>query len=187
MGKAILIKDKREEVFDKAQATAKGRKLLTTIETFKQSYVDIVELCGTIRELATEAGFNYEELNMLGAIVFDQVALSAYYKRKAWNILNPKIIKVDFEKLARKTFFNDPSDKIDDKVLYEGDYDVFVPYEILSPKNVIHMAKGEKGWYLRIRNGRPNNARLDTEDDWVNPEEWEISADLERKQIEAMI
>ena len=186
MGKPVLIKDKKQEVFDKAQSTSKGRELLESIEVFKGSWVNVIELCGKIRELAIEADFTIDELNMLAAIVFDKVDLNVYYKRKAKAILNPTIKEFDFTKLS-KNIFDSPMKALSDKVMYEGDFVVFVPYEVLSSRNIIHMAKGDLGWYLRIRNGKPDNARLDTENDWINAEEFEIDPNLERKQLEAAI
>jgi len=186
MGKPVLVKDKKQEVFDKAQSTSKGRELLGIIEEFKVSWVSVIELCGKIRELAIEADFSIDELNMLAAIVFDKVDLNVYYKKKAKAILNPTIKEFDFTKLT-KNVFDGSMKALSDKVMYEGDFIVFVPYEILTPKNVIHMAKGNSGWYLRIRNGKPDNAKLDTEDEWINAEEFEIDPNLERKQLEEAI
>lgn len=186
MGKPVLIKDKKQEVFDKAQSTSKGRDLLASIEEFKGRWIDVVELCGKIRELAIEADFSIDELNMLAAIVFDKVDLNVYYKRKAKAILNPTIKEFDFTKLTRNVFDNSMK-ALSDKVMYEGDFVLPVPYDVLSPKNIIHMAKGEQCWYIRIRNGKVNNARLDTEDEWINAEEFEIDPNLERRQLEAAI
>jgi hypothetical protein len=187
MGKPVLIKDKKQEVFDKAQSTLKGRKLLTTLEDAKDNYENYLKSCDKVRELAIEADFTIEETNLLALMVLEKANFSTYYKRKAISILNPPSKIPDYSKLANKALLSDPMKALDDKTLYEGDYELFIPYTILNKRIITHMARGNEGWYLRIRNGKPQNAKNDIDGDWMILEDYEVEADLERKELEAAI
>lgn len=187
MGKPVLIKDKKQEVFDRAQSTASGRKLIKKIELWKDNVNDIIELADEIRELAKEADLSVEDTKILAVIVFDKVPWSNYYKRKAMDIFNPRIKEPNYNKLAMKALMHDPMKSLSDKQLYEGDYELFIPYTAINKRQIMHMAKGNEGWYLRIRNGKPQNVKNDLDEEWMILENYEIEADLTRKELESMI
>ncbi len=174
MGKPILIKDKKQEVFDKANSTPKGRTLIKTIEQWRGDVDRLLELQEKIQEQAKECGLSVEDTKVLAHIVCDKSAWSSYYKKRFMEVFSPKFKQPDYNKLATKALMHDPIPNPSDRELYEGDYEIFIPYDVLPQRTIIHMAKGNKGWTLRIRNGKPNNAKLDTENYWSKPEDWEI-------------
>ena len=188
MAKPVLIKDKKQEVFDKAQSTKKGRELLSTLEEAKSSYEVYLKLCDKIRELAIEANFSIEETNLLALIVLEKANFSVWYRKKAIMILNPPTKMPDYAKLANRAIFNSPMKAITDKQMYEGDFDFPLKFIVVSKKDLIKAIKeSEDEIYIRVRDGRFNNVRSQMDANWINPEEWEIAVDSERRQLEAQI
>src|SRR5678809_719205 len=160
MGKLVLIKDKKQEVFDKAQSTLKGRKLLTTLEDAKDDYENYLKSCDKVRELALEADFTIEETNLLALIVLEKANFSTYYKRKAIAILNPPSKIPDYSKLANKALLNNTMKALDDKTLYEGDYVLRWNFDVVSKKQLMTILRQSGDYFdINIRNGKINNAK----------------------------
>lgn len=188
MGKPVLIKDKKEAVLDKVNSTAKGRKLLSTLEEAKDSYEEYLKQCDKVRELAIEADFTVEETNLLALIVLEKANFSTYYRRKAIQVLNPPSKIPDYSKLANRALLNDTMKALDDKTLYEGDYTLRWDFSVVSKKQLMTIIRQSADHFdMNIRNGKFNNAKAQNWEEWINPEPYEVEADLTRKELEAQI
>jgi len=188
MGKPILVKDKKQEVFDRANSTPRGRMLIKTIEKWRNDVDKLLELQDEIQELAKECGLSVEDTKVLAHIVCDKSPWSSYYKKRFMQVFSPTAKEPDYEKLAKKALMNNPMKSLTDKQLYEGDYILKWKFSIVSKKKLLAIIRASTDEFdIRIRNGRMDNARPEGEELWVNPEEFEIEANLERKELEAMI
>jgi hypothetical protein len=188
MGKPVLIKDKKQEVFDKANSTSKGRKLIGKIELWKDSADNLLKLQDEIQELAKEAGLSVEDTRILAQIVCDKVPWSSWYKKRFMQVFSPTFKEPDYEKLANKALMQDPTKTPSDKEIYEGDYILKWKFKAVSKKMLLSIARAsELEFDMLIRDGKLCNARAEGEENWIVPEDYEVLADLTRKELEAQI
>jgi hypothetical protein len=179
MGKKLFFKDKDQELFERA-----SKELIDDIKKFKNGLESMIVLCERIRERAVKEGFTEAETRRLGAMVFAQAELSPSYRRTAFSLLTPSARHPDLNRL--QSLHHNPL-TVSDRELYEGDYDIFIPYDVISKSDMLKMARGKEGWTLKVRNGKPVNAKVDTSDVWLKAESWEIEANLTRKELEAIV
>lgn len=184
MGKPILIKDKKQEVFDKANSTSKGRKLIGKIEQWKNDVDGILELQDEIQELAKECDLSVEDTRLLAIIVCDKVAWSSYYKKRFMEVFSPRFKEPNYDKLATKALMHDPMKALSDKEMYEGDYIIKWKFSAVAKRKLLAIIRASEDEFdMRIRNGKLDNARAQGEETWVNPEEYEIEVGAESKEL----
>jgi hypothetical protein len=187
MGKPVLIKDRKQEVFDKANSTPRGRQLIKTIEQWRNDVDKLLDLQDQIHELAKECKLSVEDTKILAHIVCDKAAWSSWYKKRFMQVFSPTIKEPDYNKLATRALMTDPTRVPSDRQLYEGDYTMKWKFSTISKSKlmaIIRMSKDE--FEFRIRNGRLDNARAEGVEEWINPEDYEVLADLTRKELEAV-
>jgi hypothetical protein len=188
MGKPVLIKDKKQEIFDKANSTSRGRMLIKTIEQWKDGVDKLLDLQDKTQELAKECGLSVEDTKILAQIVCDKVPWNSWYKKRFMQVFSPTFKEPDYEKLATKALMHDPTKALTDKQLYEGDYILKWKFKAVSKKMLLSIARAsELEFDMLIRDGKLYNARAEGEENWIVPEDYEVLADLTRKELESTI
>lgn len=170
MSRTIVLKplnDKKKALLERASTG-----LIGYIEEILTLQVDYVVACERVREKAQKEGFTVRETKQLIGILGDKVELSPFYKRKMDAIVYPQI--VDKTKLVRK--FNDPIAAIDHRQVHEADETIIrISHDQISKKDNLHVLRVYNEFYeIKLRDGKVVNMRADTEETWVNKEDWEI-------------